>query len=131
MKHSPVPGGKLEQAALAALWDLGSATAREIHGRVGEPNGLAYTTTATVLDRLHAKGFVARERVGKAFVYQARVKRQVVEQARAKRSVAWLLGREPRPAIATLVEAVEAVDPNLLDELARVVAARRKVRRGS
>jgi hypothetical protein len=31
----------------------------------------------------------------------------------------------PRPAVATLVEAMESLDPGLLDELERAVAARR------
>ena len=114
-----------------ALWGLGNASAREVHARISDPNGLVCTTTAKVLDRLYAKGLVARERSGKAFIYRARVKREVIERARAKHSMGWLLGREPRPAIATLVDAVEALDPELLDELARVVAARRTARRGS
>jgi BlaI family penicillinase repressor len=122
-----IPGGQLEQAALVVLWELGRASTREIHARIGEPRGLVYTTTAKVLDRLYAKALVARERVGKVFVYRPRVKREVMERARAKHSVGWLLQRE-RPAIATLVDAVEALDPELLDELARVVAARRRRR---
>ena len=132
MKRSLLlPGGQLEYAVLAALWDLGSASAREVHARVGEPEGLVYTTIAKVLDRLHAKGLAARDRSGKAFIYRPAVRREAVERARAKRSLRSLLGSEPRPAIATLVEAVEQIDPSLLDELARVVAARRRFRRGS
>ena len=126
MKQQPLPGGDLEFAALAALWDLGPASAREVHARIGEPKGLVYTTTAKVLDRLHDKGLVSRRRAGKAFVYQAKITREVVEQARAKDFVRRMLGDEPRPAMAALVDAVEAVDPKLIDELGRLVAARRR-----
>ncbi len=126
-----VPGGQLEHAVLVALWDAGRASAREIHARVGEPSGLVYTTTAKVLDRLHAKGLVARERVGKAFVYRPKVRREVVERARARHTLSRLFGLEARPAIAALVNAVETIDAALLDELARAVAARRRARRGS
>ena len=38
---------------LAAIWNAGSASAPDIHASVGEPRGLAYTTVAKVLDRLH------------------------------------------------------------------------------
>lgn len=110
---------------LAALWDLGSASSRDVHERVGEPKGLVYTTTAKVLDRLHDKGLVSRKKSGKAFVYQAKVARGVVEKARATEAVTKMLGDEPRPAMAALVSAVEAVDPKLLDELERLVTARR------
>jgi hypothetical protein len=52
MKRLRLPGGDLEYAVLAKLWEIGTASAREIHGHVGEPNGLVYSTTAKVLDRL-------------------------------------------------------------------------------
>jgi predicted transcriptional regulator len=115
---------------LVALWELGSGTARDVHTRVGAPQDLVYTTTAKVLDRLHDKGLVSRERSGKAFVYRPARKRETVERERAHVSLARLLGAEPRPAIATLVNAVESIDPELLDDLARAVAARRRSRRG-
>ncbi len=130
-KPPPLPGGDLEYAALAALWELGPSSAREVHERIGEPKGLVYTTTAKVLDRIHDKGLVSRQKMGKAFVYQARIARGVVEQARAKDAVTRMLGDKPRPAMAALVDAVEAVDPDLLDELGRLVAARRRDGRGS
>jgi BlaI family transcriptional regulator, penicillinase repressor len=116
---------------MLVLWELGTATTREVHERVGEPSGLAYTTTATVLDRLHAKGCCSRQRVGKMFSYQPAIAREEVDRARAKETLTRLMGRDPMPAIASLVDAVEALDPELLDELARATAARRKARHGS
>ena len=127
----PLPGGQLEYAVLAALWQLESASAREVHEIVGRPSDLAYTTTATVLDRLHRKGLVTREKIGRAFVYRSRQTRDTVERDRARTTLGQLLGQEPRPAIATLVDAVESIDPDLLDELARAVKTRRRKRRGS
>jgi BlaI family penicillinase repressor len=115
---------------MAVLWERGTASAREIHDRVGEPLGLVYTTTAKVLDRLHAKGLVTRRRAGRSFVYRARRGRDEVERARARSFIERLLGDEPRPALAGLVDAVDSIDPHLLDDLARAVAARRRNRDG-
>ena len=127
----PVPGGELELAVMSALWDRGRASAPEIHACVGESRGLVYTTIAKILDRLHSKGLVSRERGGKAFVYKPTIRREVVERARMKQALARILSPEVRPAMATLVDAVESLDPELLDELARQVQARRRSRRGS
>jgi len=44
MKRLRLPGGDLEYAVLAKLWELGTASARDIHDQVGEPTGLVYTT---------------------------------------------------------------------------------------
>jgi predicted transcriptional regulator len=124
----PAPGGKLEHAVLVALWDGGALSAPEIHERVGVPLDLAYTTTAKVLDRLHRKGLVERRPQGKTFVYGAVAERPATERARVGKLLDAILGQAPRPAIATIVDAVEAIDPELLDELARAVEMRRRSR---
>lgn len=131
MKRLRLPGGDLEYAVLAKLWELGTASARDIYEYIGKPARLVYTTTAKVLDRLHDKGLVSRERAGNAFSYRARISRDVVDQARARMALSRLLGSRPHAAVATLVEAVESLDPKLLDELERVVAARRRSRHGT
>ena len=126
-----LPGGELEYAVLFSVCELGSASARDVYLQVGEAAGLAYTTIAKVLDRLHAKGLVRRKRTGMAFIYRPRIARRVIEFTRARVSLSKLLGPAARPAVATLVEAMESLDPELLDELARAVAARRRIRDGS
>ena len=132
--HDPelkLPGGELEYAVLYSVCDLRSASAREVYRQVGEAPGLAYTTIAKVLDRLRVKGLVERRRRGKLFIYRSRIARGVVEFTRARVSLSKLLGAAPRNAVATLVEAMESLDPALLDELDRIVAARRGMRDGS
>jgi BlaI family penicillinase repressor len=126
-----LPGGELEYAVLFSVCERGAASARDVYLQVGQADGLAYTTIAKVLDRLHAKGLVARKRKGVAFVYRPRLTWRVIEFARARVSLSKLLGPAPRPAVATLVEAMESLDPELLDELERAVAARRGTRHGS
>ena len=125
------PGGELEQAVLSALWELEGASAPEIHARVGGPRGLVYTTTAKVLDRLHTKRLVRRSRQGKSFYYTPTQPRGLIEAARFGDGLRKLLGPEPKPAMSTIVDALESVDPTLLDELARLVLARRRSRSGS
>jgi BlaI family transcriptional regulator, penicillinase repressor len=123
-----LPGGKLEYAVLAALWDGGAASVREVHARVGAPLGLVQTTTARVLDRLHAKGLIAREKNGKRFDYRALAERPDVDRARLSAALSGFLMRAPSPAMASLVDAIESIDPTLVDELARAVELRRRSR---
>ena len=125
-----MPGGDLEYAVMTALWDLGSASVREVHERVGQGDGLVYTTTAKVIDRLHAKRLVVRHRAGRSYVYRPAIRRDAVDRARTKTALGTLFGDAPRPAIATLVEAIESIDPELLEDLAREVR-RRRSRRGA
>ena len=116
---------------LAELWQMGAASVRELHDRLGAPQGLVYTTTAKVVDRLREKGLIQRQRKGNAFLYRPRVAREEVERARARNAVTRLLGATPRAAVAALVEAVDDTDPALLEELERAVLARRRAKHGA
>ena len=58
-----------ELDCMRAIWEIGRGTVREIRARLDEENPLAYTTVLTLMDRLHRKGVVRRERRGKAFCY--------------------------------------------------------------
>ena len=82
MKSYRLPADALEYAVLSKLWELDAASVRDVHGHIGEPEGLVYTTIAKVIDRLRGKGLIQRERRGKAFVYRARIAREEVERAR-------------------------------------------------
>lgn len=66
------PDGALENDILRVLWaaDVPLLPA-EINDRLDA--GYAYTSVATVLTRLQAKGLVERRPVGRAFAYEASV----------------------------------------------------------
>jgi BlaI family transcriptional regulator, penicillinase repressor len=131
MKQFRLPSDDLEYDILAKLWELGVGTVRELHEQLGQRDGLVYTTTAKVVDRLREKGLVERQPRGRAFIYRPRVAREDVESARARKAVSRLFGAAPHAAVAALVDAVDAVDPKLLDELERIVIARRRSKDGT
>jgi predicted transcriptional regulator len=79
MSTSPVRGirrsildlAPLELDCMNALWRLGEATVRDIHGALATTRPRAYTTIMTILDRLAQKGVVARQKAGRAWLYKA------------------------------------------------------------
>jgi len=131
MKQFRLPSDDLEYDILAKLWELGVGSVRELHEQLGQRAGLVYTTTAKVVDRLREKGLIERQPRGRAFIYRPRVAREDVESARARKAVSRLFGAAPHAAVAALVDAVDAVDPKLLDELERIVIARRRSKDGA
>jgi BlaI family transcriptional regulator, penicillinase repressor len=131
MKSFRLPSDDLEYDILAKLWELGVGSVRELHEQLGQREGLVYTTTAKVVDRLREKGLIERQPRGRAFIYRPRVAREEVEGARARKAVSRLFGTAPHAAVAALVDAVDAVDPKLLDELERLVVARRRSKDGA
>jgi predicted transcriptional regulator len=66
------PDGALENDVLRILWDAdGPLLPGEINDRLDA--GYAYTSVATILTRLQAKGLVSRTAAGRAFAYRAAV----------------------------------------------------------
>jgi predicted transcriptional regulator len=66
------PDGQLEYDVLHVLWTADRPLSpADVNERLGL--GLAYTTVATILTRLHAKGLIDRAAVGRAFAYRALV----------------------------------------------------------
>lgn len=62
--------GQLEAAVMQRLWAWDRpASVREVLEDLTRERPLAYTTVMTVLDNLHSKGVVRREKQGRAFLY--------------------------------------------------------------
>lgn len=97
---------------------------RDVAAQLKRRPALAYTTVLTVLDRLHDKGFVAREKDGRAFMYRPRIGREALMGERA----ASALSKKGPPESAVLMaflDSVESRDPKVLDQLAKLIAERR------
>jgi predicted transcriptional regulator len=63
--------GELEAVIMDRLWKRGRpALVREILDDLSEDRVIAYTTVMTVMDNLHRKGWLRRERDGRAWRYE-------------------------------------------------------------
>jgi predicted transcriptional regulator len=63
--------GELEAVIMDRLWARGGPTlVREIVDDLHRDRPLAYTTIMTVMDNLHRKGWLRRERDGRAWRYE-------------------------------------------------------------
>ena len=62
--------GELESAIMDVMWDAERAYAvREVRERMDYPRPVAYTTVMTVMDILHRKGVLRRDKHGRAWRY--------------------------------------------------------------
>jgi predicted transcriptional regulator len=104
-KESEVRLTKFELEVMGALWELGSASVREVRERLPEGKRPAYTTVQTIVYRLEEKGAVRRvKKVGNAHVFEP----VVTLRATVRRLFGELLGffgGSPRTLMAQLVEA--------------------------
>jgi predicted transcriptional regulator len=79
--------GQLEAAVMQVLWESTEPrSVRDVLDSLNEERSLAYTTILTVLDNLHRKHWVAREKVSRSFLYRA-VETRDQATARALREI--------------------------------------------
>ncbi len=76
-KRSDLPQSEFE--VMDVLWHKGEATIKEIHAELSAQKKLAYTTVATLLNRLREKGYVEAEERNFAYVFHALVTREHVQ----------------------------------------------------
>jgi predicted transcriptional regulator len=62
--------GHLESVIMDTVWRRdGSSTVRDVFDHLREQRQIAYTTVMTVMENLHRKGWLDRERDGRAYRY--------------------------------------------------------------
>ena len=104
-KESEVKLTRFELEVMGALWELGSASVRELQERLPEGKRPAYTTVQTIVYRLEEKGAVRRvKKVGNAHVFEPVVTRRATVR-RLFGELLGFFGGSPRTLMAQLVEA--------------------------
>ena len=126
MKRSSNPKiGERELDILQALWKLGQATVAEVHQELlNEGYEIAYTTVQTMLNRLEAKGRVARDASDRAHRYRPLFKERAAVGV-AIRQLADRFFKGSMEALAThLVE--KDLKPTELDRLQSLIDSHRR-----
>ena len=123
--------GPLEIRVLEALWERDApACVRDLQPQFP---GVAYTTLMTTLDRLFRKGALLRAKSGRAFFYRPKSTQQEMISELAGSTFATLLPNDAafaRPILSMFVDTVGERDHALLDELEKLVKARRDELKG-
>ncbi len=104
MARTPQDVTEAELAILQALWERGPAPIRKLAEAVyGQGGSSSYATVQKLLDRLEAKGFVARDRGGGAHVFRAAVDRDELINRRLRAVADTLCGGSLTPLLTHLV----------------------------
>lgn len=121
--------GDLETVIMELLWDADQPLlVRDVLARLAPTRPLAYTTVMTVMDNLHKKGWLARERDGRAWRYRPTLTRQAYAAQLMNDALATSADRAG--ALAHFVEGIDEADAEALARaLSDALAARDSRRR--
>jgi predicted transcriptional regulator len=110
-----------ERQVLKVLWDRGAGTVREINGELARRGRRwAYTTVATLLQRLAAKQYVASDPSTIPHVYRAAVSRDELLERRLQDAADELCDGRAAPLVLALVQGAR-FSPEELARLRRML----------
>ena len=117
--------GELQTAVMEILWRESPLSVTEVEQKLQKKRDIAHTTVLTILDRMHSKGILLREKQGKAFVYSPRYSKDEFERGVAQEVLSALLSQFSEPALSAFVELV-AEDSVKLDQLEDLIRHKRE-----
>ena len=119
--------GDLQLKIMQALWERQEATVAEVDEALGNEIDLAYTTIATMLRKMEARGLAKHRSEGRSFVYSPAVAAAAVSRS----MVDHLIDRVFEGSFAGMVShllTTREVSREELVQLERLIAERKKSR---
>ena len=110
---------------MKVLWERGEATVADVHTALSDERELAYTTMATMLRKLEARGLVRHRVDGRSFVYHAAVAADAVAQGMADHLLDRLFEGSLSDLVGHLLTTRE-VTREELSKLERLIAERKR-----
>jgi predicted transcriptional regulator len=124
--------GPLEAEILQIIWELGSATVKDVHDRIlSDPNReLAYTSVTTVLRRLTDKGWLVCDKKGKAFYWRPLLTKQQAEVIKAHEQLQRFLAVGNPDVVAAFADSLDETASEQIAAIAKRIQAARQAREG-
>ena len=119
--------GDLQLHIMQSLWQRSEATVAEVLQDLQPHTDLAYTTVATMLRKMEARGLVRHRTEGRSFIYAAKVAAHEVSRGMADHLVDRLFEGSLLDAVSHLLTTRD-VSRQELDELQKLIAAHKRKR---
>lgn len=117
--------GDLQLRIMKVLWKAEPASVSTVHEELSAETPLAYTTVATMLRKMEARGLVKHRKHGRRFVYSAAVPAEAVTRSMANDVIDRLFEGNLADMVSHLLSTRE-ISPGELRELEELIATRRK-----
>jgi predicted transcriptional regulator len=116
--------GDLQLRILQVLWEKHEATVTDVHQALADERALAYTTVATMLRKMEARGLVAHKAEGRTFIYHAKVEEDEVSRGMADHLLERLFEGSLSDMVSHLLQSRE-VSREELSKLEKLISERK------
>lgn len=118
---------ELELEILKVLWEESPLPVRDVRARLksGAKRPLAHSSVITMLNIMHRKGFLTRQKEGNAFLFSPKVKKEEVTGQMLGDLVSRVFGGSPTAMMMNLLETSD-IDSEELTELRKLINRKSK-----
>ncbi len=112
---------KLEQEVMNIVWNLGQCTVRDVLVRMSKDKTLAYTTIATILQRLFEKGFVGRNEKSMVVSFSPKITKDQYGKKLAQSFFTGFFHSFGDAAVVSFAESIEKLPKNKKEYLLKLL----------
>ncbi|MEM7084272.1 MAG: BlaI/MecI/CopY family transcriptional regulator [Pseudomonadota bacterium] len=109
-----------ELRIMEVLWELQSASVRDVVDRLSEREPVAYNTVQTMMGILENKGYLDHHKEGRAFVYAPLVDRKTARTTALRQLMRRFFDGSPQALVQNLIQD-ENVDSMEIDRLRQLL----------
>lgn len=122
--------GPLEFEILNLIWDLETATVKQVHDQIltNPDRELAYTSVTTVLNRLTKKGWLACDKQNRSFIWRPLVSRAQANSLWAYDQLQQFLAVGNPDTVAAFADHLDQASVEQLEAIADKIRTARKAR---
>ncbi|NEW07520.1 BlaI/MecI/CopY family transcriptional regulator [Paenibacillus sp. SYP-B3998] len=121
--------GPLEAKIMEILWSSDSEiTIKDVHHKLDQEKAMSFNTVMTVMNRLVEKDILQKRPLIRSFVYCPVMSREAFMEAQSKELTFDLIEEFGSQAVVHMVDALDQVDPALLDRLEQKIKELKKDR---
>lgn len=99
--------GKLEQKVMDIVWESKACSTRDVLIKLENDKKLAYTTVATILQRLSKKGLLNKKQSPAGYIYSPKVSKEKYSKNIAKNFITNFINSFGNTAIASFAEGID------------------------
>ncbi|KKR10818.1 MAG: hypothetical protein UT39_C0014G0007 [Candidatus Woesebacteria bacterium GW2011_GWA1_39_21] len=111
----------LEQEAMNIVWELKECSIRDVVEKFNQEKKLAYTTVATLLQRLFEKGLVNRNNHNTILSYTPKISKDIYGKKMAKSFIQTFMSSFGEAAIVSFAESIDKLPKDKKDYLLKLL----------
>ena len=119
--------GDLQLKIMKILWQRGECMVSDVYADISKERDLAYTTIATMLRKMEARGLISHRTDGRTFIYRAAIDEHAVTSNMSDHLIDRLFEGSLSDLVCHLLETRE-VSRGELAKIEKVIAQRKKAK---